>query len=164
MPLVDDTVVELDLAAGNLNVIEGKRRNRPRILHFRLSRQFVDEIGKVETVRIQTRYADSRIDEPDFIDHRPPAEQRGRLQIDEEAVEPDERFNPLPLLDFETFQCERQGIRVDADALDRHGPMQQFAYLAERDMFDDRRQHEEAKHSDQNNRHEQTQAMFPHSW
>ncbi len=71
--LINQAIVELDHASGNLDIVEREPRRRTRLL--RIGREFVQQVGKIEAILAYPHNMKFWIDQSDLVDHRPPAKQ-----------------------------------------------------------------------------------------
>ena len=86
-----------------------------------------------------------RIHETHLADHKPPLDQRNRLEIDMQAVKTGKELITFALLDRQTFDIQCHGKWVDANLLDHNRTVQEFARLFNGNGLDHRRQNEETE-------------------
>src|SRR4029453_5144324 len=118
-------IVEIDFPVEELNIVEGKPRRRSwRGLR---SRWFLGElfyqVGEVVGAVFVADQVDVRFDQLDLLQDRRPAKQRSLLQIRVELLKGERGCRSLALLHDKATNSEGHRQRINADLLDRDGPV-----------------------------------------
>ena len=139
-------IVEVDAPLDELDVVQRELRRRP--LGLVLVHGLIDEILEVVgLVRIPDD-PQVRLHEPDLVDDRREAEERGGRRVDVQLVESERGFGAAAVLHDEAADGHRERVGIHAQRVDRHLALQ----LAREDLDEiglrDRRDGEEADEPD----------------
>lgn len=154
--LVQQAVVEIDAAVGDLDVGHGETRRRTA----RRGRfgKLIDEIGEIETLRVVAHDVDVRRLELDLVDDRRPAQHREPRRAHHQLADIDEGPGAARFAHVNPVRLQAQAVRIQRDARDRGGAAELFAQLPLGHVPQQRRRGEEAEQSE---RHEEDR--HPHA-
>ena len=134
-------VVEDELAAADLDVVQREARRRRRL---RGCQPLVEQVGYVVAPFIDAHHGQARSEQADFVDHGAPLKQRETGKIHEEFVEA-RHFAPACFPDRDVGDPRRQRVGIDIDVPDADIPPQFLGELADEQRFGQRRTREVAE-------------------